>query len=101
MAMEEEPMGQQVMKPRTSRVDAPVERMVPASAYRAAVRAFGEVAMVLSTTEDPDVMLHMIARNLSALIGSRRCAIYLRDDKTRMFHGQVLHESDPGRDGES
>jgi sugar diacid utilization regulator len=85
-------MGQQLAVADVELVQPTGDTMVPASVYRAAVRAFGDAAGVLNTTEDPDVMLHLIARNLCSLIGVKRSSIYLRDEKTGLFNGQVLHQ---------
>ncbi|MDX6713623.1 MAG: hypothetical protein QOH30_181 [Baekduia sp.] len=68
------------------------------SAYRAAVRAFGDIAGALNETAEQDDLLHLIAMHICELAGISRCSVYLRDPKTELFRGQVGH---PGREGDS
>jgi sugar diacid utilization regulator len=62
-----------------------------ASAYRTAIRAFGDVAAALGNAQDLDMLLHMIATRICELAGVRRCSIYLRDESSGLFRGQVGH----------
>lgn len=61
------------------------------ASYRAAIRAFGDVAEALSDVTDLDTLLHLIAQRICELAGVRRCSVYLRDSETGLFHGQVGH----------
>ena len=61
------------------------------SSYRAAIRAFGDVAVALGEGKDLDTLLHLIATRICDLTKVRRCSIYLRDESTGLFHGQVGH----------
>jgi GAF domain-containing protein len=72
----------------TSRSEPAVE---PASlsAYREAVRAFGEVAGALSEAQDSDALLRLIGRHLCELVGITRCSVYLREPDSELFRGQV------------
>lgn len=56
---------------------------------RAAIAAFGEVAAALSEVRDLDDLLHLIADKMCELVGVRRCSVYLRDEQTGLFRGQV------------
>ncbi|HEX3910424.1 MAG TPA: GAF domain-containing protein [Solirubrobacteraceae bacterium] len=61
------------------------------ASYRAAIRAFGDVAVALGKDKDLDTLLHLIAVRICELTDVRRCSIYLRDETTGLFHGQVGH----------
>jgi sugar diacid utilization regulator len=61
------------------------------ASYRAAIRAFGDVAVALGKDKDLDTLLHLIAVRICQLTDVRRCSIYLRDESTGLFHGQVGH----------
>jgi sugar diacid utilization regulator len=67
-------------------------------AYRAALRAFGNVAEALGDGKDLDTLLHLIAKRICELAGVPRCSVYLRDDETGLFHGQVGHPRNVGDD---
>src|ERR1700742_302427 len=60
-------------------------------AYREAITAFGDVAMALREAIDRDELLHLAARKMSELIGVSRCSLYLRDEETGFYRGQVGH----------
>jgi GAF domain-containing protein len=59
------------------------------SAYRKAVRAFGEVAGALSDAKDSDTLLRLIGRHLCELVGITRCSVYLREPDSPLFRGRV------------
>lgn len=61
------------------------------SAYRAAIAAFADVAGGLAEVRDLDALLHLIASKITELVGISRCSVYLRDDATGLFKGQVGH----------
>jgi sugar diacid utilization regulator len=61
------------------------------ASYRAAIRAFGDVAVALGKAQDLDTLLHLIATRICELAGVRRCSIYLRDETSGLFRGQVGH----------
>jgi sugar diacid utilization regulator len=61
------------------------------ASYRAAIRAFGDIAVALGKDKDLDTLLHLIAVRICELTEVRRCSIYLRDETTGLFHGQVGH----------
>lgn len=71
----------------------PDERAASAAtpSYQAAIRAFGDVAEALSETTGLDTLLHLIAQRICELAEVRRCSVYLRDEETGLFHGQVGH----------
>jgi sugar diacid utilization regulator len=60
-------------------------------AYRDVVRAFGEVAAALGELRALDDLLHLIASKICKLTNVRRCSVYLRDDETGLYRGQVGH----------
>ena len=59
------------------------------AAYRAAVQAFGEIAGALNETRDRDALLFLIARRVCELVGIERCSVYLKDDESGLYRGQV------------
>ena len=67
----------------------PAHEPVSLSAYRKAVRAFGEVAGAITEAEDSDALLRLIGRHLCELVGITRCSVYLREPESELFRGQV------------
>jgi len=70
---------------------ATVGESLPEGSYRAALRAFGSVAAALGDVKDFDTLLHMIAMRTCQLAGVQRCSVYLREEETGLFRGQVAH----------
>jgi sugar diacid utilization regulator len=64
---------------------------VQAEAYREVVRSFGDVAAALSEQGDLDSLLHLIAEHICTLTKVPRCSLYLREEGTCLFKGQVGH----------
>jgi GAF domain-containing protein len=62
-----------------------------AIAYRKAIRAFSDVAVALTDAQEQASLLHLIARKICELAGASRCSVYLRDDETGLYRGQVGH----------
>jgi sugar diacid utilization regulator len=66
--------------------------------YRHATLACAEVAAAaLAEEHDLDSVLHLIAEQACAVVGVTRCSLYLHDERTERFRGQVghpLHEID-------
>jgi sugar diacid utilization regulator len=62
-----------------------------ADAYQAALCAFGTVAEALGEVTSLEALLHLIAMRICELAGVRRCSVYLRDEETGLFRGQVAH----------
>src|SRR5918997_38851 len=61
----------------------------PSSArMRQALAAFSRVA---AATASPDIdgLLHVVAREIAALVGVERCSIHLRDEASDVFRGYV------------
>ena len=58
-------------------------------AYRSAIRAFGEVAGALGAAHELDDLLHLVAEHICELVGVQRCSVYLRDEDSDIFRGQV------------
>lgn len=59
--------------------------------HRHVIRAFGDVAAAMSQVQDRDSLLHLIADKICELVGVRRCSVYLRDERSGLFRGQVGH----------
>ncbi len=59
--------------------------------YRRLIDAFGDVTTALGDERERDELLHLVARNICALVGVRRCSLYLRDADGQRFRGQVGH----------
>jgi sugar diacid utilization regulator len=72
------------------------ERPTSGDAYRAALVAFASVAQALSDVDDLDRLLHLIAMRISELAGVQRCSVFLREEETALFRGQVVHPGDVG-----
>lgn len=59
--------------------------------YRQAIAAFADIAIGLREAIDRDEMLHLVARKMCELVGVSRCSLYLRDERTGLYRGQVGH----------
>lgn len=59
--------------------------------HRRVIRAFGDVAAAMSRVHDSDRLLHLMADKICELVGVRRCSVYLRDERSGLFRGQVGH----------
>jgi len=57
--------------------------------YPQVVSAFSEVAHAISEKGDLDSLLHLVAEKICGLLDIRRCSVYLRDQQTNLFRGQV------------
>jgi sugar diacid utilization regulator len=69
---------------------APVGEDNAAARYRAAVRAFSEIAGALNDDgHDRQDLLRLIARHACGLTGIARCSIYLHEPNSGLFRGQV------------
>lgn len=71
------------------------ERPDAAACMRRAFAAFSRVAAAIDDTAEIDDLLHVVARQVSRLVGVERCSIHLRDDNAGVFRGCV------GQNGES
>jgi sugar diacid utilization regulator len=59
--------------------------------YREAINAFADVAVALREAIDRDELLHLAVQKMSELLGVSRCSLYLRDEETGLYRGQVGH----------
>lgn len=59
--------------------------------YRDAINAFADVAVALREAIDRDELLHLAVQKMSELLGVSRCSLYLRDEETGLYRGQVGH----------
>jgi sugar diacid utilization regulator len=66
-----------------------------AACMRRAFAAFTRVAAAVDTSADVDELLHVVARQVSRLVGVERCSIHLRDETAGVFRGRV------GQNGQS
>lgn len=60
-----------------------------ASLLDPAFAAFSRVTSALETATSLDDLLRVIAREVVALVGVRRCSIHLREEQEGIFHGRV------------
>lgn len=60
-------------------------------AYLRAIRAFGEIAEALGEVAELDRLLHLVGERITELVGVDRCSVYLKDEETGYFRGQVGH----------
>jgi GAF domain-containing protein/sugar diacid utilization regulator len=67
----------------------PVRGEDGAAALPRALAAFSRVAAATAGSTDVDDLLHVVAREISALIGVERCSIHLRDEAGDVFRGCV------------
>jgi GAF domain-containing protein len=76
-----------------------VDDRVPAAAgggtdgdvMRRAFAAFSRVLAVEDGGPDMDDLLHVVAKEMSALVGVGRCSIHLRDEPAGIYRGRVGH----------
>jgi GAF domain/PucR C-terminal helix-turn-helix domain/GGDEF-like domain len=66
--------------------DVPVD-----DTYLPVIKAFEEVAAAIGDCQELDDLLHLIAEKITELINVRRCSLYLRDETSGLFRGQVGH----------
>jgi sugar diacid utilization regulator len=60
--------------------------------YPQVVSAFSEIAHAISNEKaDLDTLLHLVAERICSLLEIRRCSVYLRDQASGVFRGQVAH----------
>jgi GAF domain-containing protein/sugar diacid utilization regulator len=64
-------------------------RAISNDALRDAAAAFALVASALESASDMDELLHVVARQISELVGVARCTIALRSEDTGLFHGCI------------
>jgi sugar diacid utilization regulator len=55
------------------------------------VEAFNEVSGAITEHVALDELLHIVAMRICELLDVRRCSVYLMDDRTGLFRGQVGH----------
>src|SRR4051794_19377038 len=60
-----------------------------APAYEDVVRAFQEVGEALVGEVERDPLLHLVLHKVCDLVGVRRGSLYLLDEESGLFHGQV------------
>jgi sugar diacid utilization regulator len=56
------------------------------------IRAFNDVAEAVAADTPLNDLLHLVARRICELCEIRRCSIYLRDEETGLFRGQIGHQ---------
>jgi sugar diacid utilization regulator len=55
------------------------------------VEAFNEISGAISEHVALDALLHIVAMRICELLDVRRCSVYLMDERTGLFRGQVGH----------
>lgn len=60
-----------------------------ADVYRAAIKAFDDVAEALAAEADLEHILHLVATKICRLCDIRRCSVYLKDPESGLFRGYV------------
>lgn len=69
-----------------------------ASLFDPAFAAFARVTSALETSASLDDLLRVVAHEVVALVGVRRCSIHLRGERAGLFHGCVGHAGDQSID---
>src|SRR5687767_8755662 len=64
------------------------------SLFDPAFSAFARVTAALETAGSIDDLLRVVAREVAALVGVRRCSIHLRDAEGDLFRGRVGQDGD-------
>jgi GAF domain-containing protein len=68
-----------------------VAALAPDDGYLKVIQAFGEVAAAIGDFRELDGLLHLVAEKITDLVGVRRCSLYLRDEASGLYRGQVGH----------
>ncbi|MCK9248299.1 MAG: GAF domain-containing protein [Solirubrobacteraceae bacterium] len=63
----------------------------PEASYAQVIAAFGDVTEALNDLHDLDDLLRLVARRICELVGVQRCSLYLREERSRLYRGQVGH----------
>jgi GAF domain-containing protein/sugar diacid utilization regulator len=69
-----------------------------APGLREVVQSFHEISEAIAAGSELDLILHLVARHITSLLGIDRCSVYLRDERSGLFRGQVgetVQDSDP------
>lgn len=69
-----------------------------APGLREVVQSFHEISEAIAADAQLDLVLHLVARHITTLLGIDRCSVYLRDRRSGLFRGQVgetAQDSDP------
>lgn len=69
-----------------------------AAGLREVVQSFHEISAAIAADAELDLVLHLVARHITRLLGIDRCSVYLRDERSGLFRGQVgetVKNSDP------
>ncbi len=74
---------------QTASVDALELRRSPETGYPQVVEAFSEVAERIGEVADLDELLHLVATKICSLLSVGRCSVYLKDEESGLFRGQV------------
>lgn len=63
----------------------------PVPGFPEVVEAFNEISGAISEHVALDALLHIVALRICELLTVRRCSVYLMDERTGLFRGQVGH----------
>lgn len=75
-------------------VDELVDRdddALQAAGFPEVVEAFNEISGAITEHVALDTLLHIVGKRICELLGVRRCSVYLMDERTGLFRGQVGH----------
>lgn len=70
-------------------LEAPGETGMSGDRMQLACTAFSRVAMAMAAAPPIDDLLHVVAHEISELVGVERCSIHLRDEAGDLFRGYV------------
>lgn len=59
--------------------------------FREAIEAFRDVTLALRENTERDELLHLCARKMCELVGVERASLYLREERSGLYRGQVGH----------
>ncbi|MGX6448998.1 GAF domain-containing protein, partial [Patulibacter sp. S7RM1-6] len=68
---------------------APATESVARPGLREVVQSFHEISGAVAADAELDLVLHLVARHITRLLGIDRCSVYLRDARSGLFRGQV------------
>ncbi len=62
-----------------------------AAGFPEVVEAFNEISGAITEHVALDTLLHIVGKRICELLDVRRCSVYLMDERTGLFRGQVGH----------
>ena len=62
------------------------------------LESFDEILAAVDSEAETDAVLHLVAREICALIGCSRCSVYLKETEKGLFCGHVAESRQPHAD---